>query len=114
MEIQSLHSLFRNTHLIHVKRSTHRIRESIQQHLEAYTKGASILDIAKAKNFPPYLLARLIVEKVAVQQSKKLLTEAMRDPERLGDISALVPDYLESEKYPRPDLSKKRDGRCVT
>jgi hypothetical protein len=96
---QALFSFLRNTHLVHVKRNSHKVKALAEQIAIEYTKGESILSLARANNFPPYLFARIVVETVAVDlsQSKKL-TEAMRDPlNKVGSRGAIATEYQESE-----------------
>mmetsp|Transcript_32486 Transcript_32486/g.71310 ORF Transcript_32486/g.71310 Transcript_32486/m.71310 type:complete len:388 (+) Transcript_32486:41-1204(+) len=115
MPVESLHSFLRNIHLIHVKKNSHMLRNNVQAHVEDYVSGnMSILDMARAMNYPPYHVARTIVEHVAnltdgtggaVSSSrnsgnKKAVTEAMREPWRkLGDPSVLKPEYQSSENH---------------
>ena len=116
MPLESLHSFLRNIHLIHVKKNSHVLRNNVKRHVEDYVSGnMSILDMARAMNYPPYHVARLIVENVSnlndgacstadsVSSSsgnKKAVTEAMREPWRkLGDPSVLKPEYQSSENH---------------
>ena len=90
----------------------------MKRHVENYVRGSRILDMARAMNYPPYHVARLIVENVAnlttgssgeggrnpagsasSSGNKKAVTGAMREPQRvLGDPSILKPEYRSSEE----------------
>jgi len=62
---QALHSLFRNAHVTHSKRSAHVVRSQTMRCVKSYLNGTSILDLARRFNYPPSMMARLIVENVA-------------------------------------------------
>ena len=62
---QALHSLFRNAHVTHMKRSAHVVRSQTMRCVKSYLNGTSILDLARRFNYPPSMMARLIVENVA-------------------------------------------------
>jgi len=118
MPVESLSSFLRSIHLIHVKRNAHVLRSNVKRHVEDYVRGSRILDMARAMNYPPYHVARLIVENVAnlntgsggeggrnaagstsSSGNKKALTEAMREAQRvLGDPSIVKPEYRLSEE----------------
>ena len=94
----------------------------MKRHVEDYVRGSRILDMARSMNYPPYHVARLIVENVAdlrcaagagstnsgpggngaagsASTNKKAVTEAMREPQRvLGDPSVVKPEYRLSEE----------------
>ena len=66
-EYESLLSLFRNIHLQYVKKSgswnaKKKLNGVIQQYVNDHS--TSILELAKQINYPPYLLCRLIVERL--------------------------------------------------
>lgn len=123
LSFEALHSLFRNAHVTHMKRSSHSIRSQTMRHVKSYLNGTSILHLATKCNYPPSMMARLIVENVAASPSssssssvggavmnnnnnnttknvKKFVTEALRHPEKtLGNACAsLLPEYAFSEK----------------
>mmetsp|Transcript_47133 Transcript_47133/g.69833 ORF Transcript_47133/g.69833 Transcript_47133/m.69833 type:complete len:339 (-) Transcript_47133:564-1580(-) len=81
---ESLHSFLRNRHIIHVKRKSTQFRHSAESHIQNYRSGKSIVQLAKELSYPPYLVARLVVEHLAydgkLRGNKKGITEAMRDP----------------------------------
>lgn len=55
------------------------------------------MELSKAFNFPPSLLARSIVDKIT-NLPKKKISEAMRSPiEKLNDIDIILEQYLQSE-----------------
>jgi hypothetical protein len=96
---------------VHVKRNSHKIKAVAEQIAKEYTTGESIVSLAKANNYPPYLFARIVVEAVAVDLShSKKLTEAMRDPlNKLGSQEVIAPEYQESENVefqPRIDAQR--------
>lgn len=94
----------------------------MKRHMEDYVRGSRILDMARSMNYPPYHVARLIVENVAdlrcaagtgstgsgtggngaagsASTNKKAVTEAMREPQRvLGDPSIVKSEYRSSEE----------------
>lgn len=113
---QAIHSMFRNAHVTHMKRTSHIIRSQTTRHVQSYLNGTSILNIARKVNYPPSMMARLIIENVAVPPTKpstingarnsnsgtnlkKFITEAIRHPEKtLGcSSSSISPEYLFSE-----------------
>lgn len=91
----------------------------MKRHVADYVGGRRILEMARSINYPPYHVARLIVENVAdlrcaagtgtstggngaagsASSNKKAVTEAMREPQRvLGDPSIVKPEYRSSEE----------------
>ena len=92
-----LQSFIRNLHIIHVKRTAPKVKDSLSSLLQQYSQGNAIKDIAKKVNYPPYLFARYIVEAVAVStggNKKKALAKAMRNPEQfLGNLDAISEDF---------------------
>ena len=95
-------SLFRNIHLVHIKKHTNIVRKQTNKLVSMYVNGMSILELAKEKNYPPYLLSRIIVEKITcIDQrplSRKVVTKIMRDPTgKLQDRSLIHPSYQVSE-----------------
>jgi len=122
----SLNSLLRNTHVSHVKKITRHIKSMITtKHAESYVvRGKYIVQIAKENKYPPYLMARAMIEVLLVVNNndshrhqennnknddgsgssrRKGLTEAMRDPVlKLGHASVLSERYRESERHPGP------------
>jgi len=54
--------------------------------LQRFADGKTIIGLAKELNYPPYMLARLIVESIG-KNGKKAVTEAMRNPiAKLGHV----------------------------
>jgi len=97
--VESLVSLLRNIHLKHVKRTSNkfiRSNNAMRSLLKLYNstgpEHCSILELAKKINYPPYMMARAIVENVIKgsalalgsgslgKSGRKNITEAMRDP----------------------------------
>mmetsp|Transcript_27924 Transcript_27924/g.41223 ORF Transcript_27924/g.41223 Transcript_27924/m.41223 type:complete len:358 (+) Transcript_27924:140-1213(+) len=106
----SLNSLMRNTHVWHVKKTTRAVKNRMVSHAERYSRGQSIAQIAKENRYPPYLMARAMLEVLLNNQkiSRKGLTEAMRNPvAKLGDPSVLAEKYFISESYPSPPVSRE-------
>ena len=69
-----------------------------KQILPAYIQGQSILELAKAFNFPPALLCRSIIEKIT-SLNKKKISGALRNPIGiLNDITIIQDEYIQSEK----------------
>jgi hypothetical protein len=103
LQPQSLTSLLRNTHVWHVKITTRHVKLKLQNHVERYVQGESILEIARDNRYPPYLLARAMLEVLLLNTNKnssgrKGLTEAMRDPiGKLGHVSCICEEYRSSE-----------------
>lgn len=80
----------------HVKKTTPAIKGAISTLVNDYVEGrASILQLARKSNYPPYLLARFIVEAVTnLQGGKKSLADAMRDPrQHLSTLDVILPEY---------------------
>lgn len=48
--------------------------------MEQYCNGDSILSIAKSAGFPPFLMARLLVDELTVSIGRKELAKIMREP----------------------------------
>jgi hypothetical protein len=131
MAFEAIHSLFRNAHVSHMKRNSHVVRSSSTRHVQSYLNGTSILNIARKVNYPPSMMARLIVENVALLPPsnnsgggngvksgnslstvhRKFITEAIRYPERvLGDASNSVSsEYLFSESKGKRSCGKEEN-----
>ena len=77
---KSLLSLVRTTHLEAVKVTTMTVRRNIDFHIEQYCNGETILGISKSAGFPPFLMARLLVEELTVSMGRKELAKIMREP----------------------------------
>jgi CDAN1-interacting nuclease 1 len=91
----------------HVKRQSVVIVKSLSSLVEQYHKGKSILDLAKQVNFPPYLLARYIVEAIADLGSKSRLTQALRTPlHLLVDPSILRSIYQQDSELTTLDSTE--------
>ena len=65
LSYEGMHSLFRTVHVTHMKRSSGGVRSRTMRHVRSYLNGASILEVARRENYPPAMMARLIVENVA-------------------------------------------------
>jgi hypothetical protein len=104
----SLQSFVRNTHVWHVKYTTRKVKSQLASHVIRYAQhGDSVWKIAKDNGYPPYLLARAMLELLLSSNSvgRKGLTEAMRDPMgKLGTISAIAHEYQASEQFDGPIL----------
>jgi hypothetical protein len=101
--VQALYSFFRNTHLLHAKKTSSFVRGRADQIAREYTKGTSILSLAISNNYPPSLFSRILVEKIS-NVGKRGLTDSMRDPVRhLGDPIVIDATYLSSETIKRSD-----------
>lgn len=101
----SLNSLLRNTHVWHVKITTRHVKAALSSSkqnpavVHDYShKGKSLWQIAKSLRYPPYLVARNMLE-VLTTIPRKGLTDAMRDPvAKLGTTVLLLrPEYIASE-----------------
>jgi hypothetical protein len=68
------------------------VKATLPSLVQDYLKGCSIVDLAKKMNYPPYLLARYVVEEVSsLSGGRKVLAKAMRDPEHcLGCVDAIM------------------------
>ena len=77
---QSLLSLIRTTHLQALKLATATVKRDISFHLDQYCNGDSILKIAKSAAFPPFLMARLLVDELTIYIGRKELAKIMREP----------------------------------
>eukprot|EP00574_Skeletonema_japonicum_P008015 CAMPEP_0201735722 /NCGR_PEP_ID=MMETSP0593-20130828/37813_1 /ASSEMBLY_ACC=CAM_ASM_000672 /TAXON_ID=267983 /ORGANISM="Skeletonema japonicum, Strain CCMP2506" /LENGTH=143 /DNA_ID=CAMNT_0048229333 /DNA_START=11 /DNA_END=439 /DNA_ORIENTATION=+ len=71
ISVQALNSLFRNAHVTHLKRTSHSVRNQTMRHVKSYLNGTSILKLAKKCNFPPAMMARVILENVAVLPTRQ-------------------------------------------
>ena len=107
LPIQSITSLIRNTHALHVKVSSRYVKAKIDSHcVPRYArKGESLWHIAKSIQYPPFLFARAMLEVLLDPSiSRTTLKNIVRDPiTRLGDISAIANEYHYSEAFPGPD-----------
>ncbi|KAL3781260.1 hypothetical protein HJC23_012810 [Cyclotella cryptica] len=104
LPFEAIHSLFRNAHVSYMKRTSHMLKSQTTRHVQSYLNGASIINIAKKVNYPPSMMARLIVENVANNSSsnelentmgvnvsnRKFITEAIRHPEKSWEMQALL------------------------
>lgn len=94
---QSLHSLVRTTHLQSLKLATAAVKRDISFHLEHYCAGDSILSISKSAAFPPFLMARLLVDELTVSMGRKELAKVMREP-RCITKDLILQKFVHSEK----------------
>lgn len=62
--MKAQHSLFRHAHVTYMKRTSHSIRSQTMRHVKSYLNGTSIINLARKCNYPPSMMARLIVENV--------------------------------------------------
>ena len=97
-------SLLRNVQSQSVRRSAGRLKSLSSLHLREYTEGAStLLELSVRENFPPFLLAKNVVEAFLSQQGlplsavKKRSTDVMKDPVRsmlrhFGNNGCIVSD----------------------
>lgn len=105
----SLNSLMRNTHVWHVKITTRHVKAALSKQnpgsmVHDYIhKGKSLWQIAKSLRYPPYLVARNMLE-VLTTIPRKSLTDAMRDPvAKLGNTTVVLrPEYIASESFAGP------------
>jgi len=99
-----------------MKRTTHTVKSQTMRHIRSYLNGTSIVKLAMKCNYPPSMMARLIVENITQPPSssstasrsnknntsvnKKYTTEAIRHPEKvLGNASlAILSEYQFSER----------------
>ena len=91
----------RNASVYHIKKTAPAVKRRLPHYLEQYQQGRSILQMAKEDaNFSPYLFARYIVEEITTLKGrKKVLSEAMRDPEGiLGDIQVIAEEFRATER----------------
>jgi hypothetical protein len=82
-----------------IKKSWPGVKRRLPYFLSEYKQGKSLLDLAKEAKYSPYLFARFIVEEVTVYRGrKKMLSEAMRDPEGLlGSIDIISEEFRAAE-----------------
>ena len=100
-----------------MKRTAHTVKSQTMRHIRSYLNGTSIVKLAMKCNYPPSMMARLIVENITQPPSsssstasrsnknntsvnKKYTTEAIRHPEKaLGNASlAILSEYQFSER----------------
>ena len=79
ISFEGILSLFRNAHVIHMKRTSHTVKYQTSKHVQHYLNGMSILSIAKKCNYPPSMMARLIVENVAMAPNNAQLPKLSTD-----------------------------------
>jgi hypothetical protein len=99
---QSLQSFFRTIHLKHIKSISYKVKNNFQSTLlQQYIRGEhTIKQIAQQhQNYSPYLLARQIVEHIAILPTRKGLINAMRHPEQhLGTINNIREEFRYTEE----------------
>lgn len=89
--------MIRNLHVSHVKKTAPAIKVALPNLLGDYMKGASILQLARKSNYPPYLVARYIVEAITnLAGGKKGLSGVMRDPLAHLTVDVILPEYRRS------------------
>lgn len=98
-----------------MKRTAHTVKSQTMRHIRSYLNGTSIVSLATKCNYPPSMMARLIVENIThplssstasrgnknnTSVNKKYTTEAMRHPEKLlGNARlAILSEYQFSER----------------
>ncbi|KAL3924709.1 MAG: hypothetical protein SGILL_000881 [Bacillariaceae sp.] len=123
----SLQSFFRSIHVQHIKSKSYKIKSQFaSRYLPEYTSGKkTILQIAReAFNFSPYLMARMVVEEVALLDTttkegipkKKLITNAMRNP--IGELSSfkkIREEYWDTEReWARQQQQQPEDDDVFT
>lgn len=101
--ISALQSLIRNESVNHIKKAAPAIKRNLGHYLEQYKQGTSILQLAKNNRYSPYMLARYIVNEITTLgrggRSKKILSEAMRNPEGiLGNVEVIAEAFRRSEQ----------------
>lgn len=86
----SLESLLRNKHVVYVKRMAPVVRSKLMDFLKSWIvansndgQNKTIVHLATELRYPPYLLARLIVERLVDLKGKKGLTLVMREPKKM-------------------------------
>jgi hypothetical protein len=99
---ESLRSFFHNLHLKHIKSASYKVHNQGRMYLNQYRTGTSILQLAKNANFPPQLMARLVVENVAGTHGRNMklfVKNAMRDPlKHLGSIECIRDNFKHTEE----------------
>lgn len=101
---KALVSFVRNLHVVHLKKTTHKIRGALPSLVQEYVRGTPITDLAKKANYPPYLLARMFVEVITRSNlgkcggnKKKAIAQVMRHPLEHLTREVIDDDYLSSE-----------------
>ena len=93
--------MVRNLHTSHVKKKAPIIKNNLPSIVADYVRGNTIKELALKNNFPPYLLARYVVEVITEEnlgRGKTALAEAMRHPLRhLGSMAVIAEKYRASE-----------------
>ena len=94
--------MVRNLHVAHVKKRAPAIKKDLPSIIQEYVRGISIRDLARKVNYPPYLLARYIVEVITEKSlggGKKALAQAMRYPLlQLASVEVIAAKYRASER----------------
>ena len=86
-----------------MKRTSHSVRNQTMRHVKSYLNGTSILKLAKKCNYPPAMMARVIIENVAV-----LPTKQQRSPS--GDN----PNQLRVGKSSEPKINNNNSAKAST
>lgn len=112
--LQTLVSWISNKHVLHIKKTAYKVKTNLSQYAEEYCNGLSMLAIAKAANYPPFLTARLLLEHLT-NLTPKALTQAVKNPlVHLQDASILKKEFARSEEDPPTRLAREVDAavRC--
>lgn len=81
---ESLTSLWHQVNSVKVRHTAHLHRGKMKEYCAAWREGESLVQISRRVDFPPSLLARLVIEEfVGVQ--KKQVGDLVRHPEKVSD-----------------------------
>ena len=109
--VESILSFVRNMHLFHVKITSRQVKAKIDnEYMPRYVdQGESIWNIAKSARYPPYLLARAMLEVILhpIHVGRQGVKEAVRDPIRkLANPAVIAEAYQRSEMFPGPPMCR--------
>eukprot|EP00977_Amphora_coffeiformis_P026952 scaffold31831_cov168-Amphora_coffeaeformis.AAC.3 len=94
----ALVSFIRNIHVNHIKKTSPKVKADLQQYIDEYCDGATMLTLAKKANYPPFLFARYMVEGLT-HIPKPDIGKAVANPSQMiTDSSVLQPLYRRSEE----------------
>jgi hypothetical protein len=83
---------------MYIKKATPMVKASLEKFASDYRDGKSILEIAKAVNYPPFLMARLLLEQMTTLPAKMLGT-VVKDPmSQLQDAKSILKDTFVSSE----------------
>eukprot|EP00940_MAST-03C_sp_MAST-3C-sp2_P002217 g2217.t1 len=103
--------IYRQQYQRHIRRTSHVHRRdyTIRKYIRLYEEGKSIVEIASIANFSPYLLARIMMERI-LTCGKKDVSKYVRNPGLIPDVRlrSNVAECIEMDEYCSPYVDRIR------